>query len=55
MDPTEHTALEVPLHVQPEVHARLWLNLSVMCSILVIVVMAVSGPNVALSPLQQVR
>jgi len=53
MDPTEQTAPEVPLHEQPEVHARRWLILSVMCLSLVLVVMAVSGLNVALPTLQQ--
>jgi EmrB/QacA subfamily drug resistance transporter len=53
MDPTEQTARDVPLHEQPEVHARRWLILSVMCLSLVLVVMAVSGLNVALPTLQQ--
>lgn len=53
MDPTEQTTPDVPLHEQPEVHARRWLILSVMCLSLVLVVMAVSGLNVALPTIQQ--
>ena len=50
---TEQTEIDSPLHEQPEVHARRWLILSVMCLSLVMVVMAVSGLNVALPTLQQ--
>jgi DHA2 family multidrug resistance protein-like MFS transporter len=44
---------DLPLHEQPEVHARRWLILSAMCLSLVLVVMAVSGLNVALPTIQQ--
>ena len=47
------TTSDLPLHEQPEVHARRWLILSAMCLSLVLVVMAVSGLNVALPTIQQ--
>ena len=43
----------VPLHERPEVHAQRWIILSVMCLSLVLVVMAVSGLNVALPTIQR--
>ena len=45
---TEQSRLPVPLHEQPEVHARRWAVLAVMCLSLVLVVMAVSALNVAI-------
>lgn len=42
-----------PLHEQPEIHARRWFLLGVMCLSLVMVVMSVSGLNVALPSMQQ--
>lgn len=44
---------EVPLHEQPEIHHRRWFLLGVMCLSLVMVVMSVSGINVALPSMQQ--
>lgn len=43
----------VPLHERPEIHARRWFLLGVMCLSLVMVVMAVSGLNVALPSIQR--
>jgi EmrB/QacA subfamily drug resistance transporter len=43
----------VPLHEQPEIHHRRWFLLGVMCLSLVMVVMSVSGINVALPSMQQ--
>ncbi len=43
----------VPLHEQPEIHQRRWFLLGVMCLSLVMVVMSVSGINVALPSMQQ--
>lgn len=60
--PTEHTSTEspmtdtvpdVPLHERPEIHARRWFLLGVMCLSLVMVVMAVSGLNVAIPSIQR--
>ena len=45
--------MSVPLHAQPEVHERRWFLLGVLCLSLVMVVMAVSGLNVALPTLQR--
>jgi EmrB/QacA subfamily drug resistance transporter len=42
-----------PLHEQPDIHQRRWFLLGVMCLSLVMVVMAVSGINVALPSMQQ--
>ncbi len=42
-----------PLWERPEVHARRWLLLAVMCLSLVMVVMSVSGLNVALPTIQR--
>ena len=50
---SQQTTPDVPLHEQPEIHARRWLILSVMCLSLVLVVMAVAGLNVALPSLQR--
>lgn len=41
------------LHEQPEIHQRRWFLLGVMCLSLVMVVMSVSGINVALPSMQQ--
>ncbi|WP_051062371.1 MFS transporter [Ilumatobacter nonamiensis] len=46
-------APEVPLHEQPEIHARRWFLLGIMCLSLVMVVMAVSGLNVAIPSIQR--
>jgi DHA2 family multidrug resistance protein-like MFS transporter len=43
----------IPLHEQPEIHHRRWFLLSVLCLSLVMVVMSVSGLNVALPSMQQ--
>src|SRR5215212_6280118 len=42
-----------PLHEDPAIHARRWVLLGVMCLSLVLVVMSVSGLNVALPTLQR--
>src|ERR687884_320966 len=42
-----------PLHEDPEVHARRWFILAVMCTSLVLVVMSVSGLNVAIPTIQR--
>ena len=42
-----------PLHARPEIHSRRWFLLGVMCLSLVMVVMAVSGLNVALPSIQR--
>ena len=42
-----------PLYEQPEIHARRWFLLGVMCLSLVMVVMSVSGLNVAIPTLQE--
>ncbi|MCB0965510.1 MAG: DHA2 family efflux MFS transporter permease subunit [Ilumatobacter sp.] len=47
------TLSEIPLHERPEIHARRWFLLGVMCLSLVMVVMAVSGLNVAIPSLQR--
>src|SRR5947209_19974456 len=46
------TAAPVPLHEQPEIHARRWFLLGVLCLSLVLVVMTVSGLNTALPTIQ---
>ena len=43
----------IPLHEQPDIHHRRWFLLGVMCLSLVMVVMSVSGINVALPSIQQ--
>jgi EmrB/QacA subfamily drug resistance transporter len=43
----------IPLHEQPEIHARRWFLLAVMCLSLVLVVMSVSGLNTALPTIQR--
>ncbi len=47
------TSAAIPLHEQPDIHHRRWFLLGVMCLSLVMVVMAVSGINVALPSMQQ--
>lgn len=47
------TVSDIPLHERPEIHARRWFLLGVMCLSLVMVVMAVSGLNVAIPSLQR--
>ncbi len=44
---------EIPLHEQPTVYQRRWFTLGVMCLSLIMVVMAVSGLNVALPTIQK--
>src|SRR5262245_42920424 len=43
----------IPLHEQPEIYHRRWFLLGVLCLSLVMVVMAVSGLNVALPSMQR--
>jgi MFS transporter, DHA2 family, multidrug resistance protein len=43
----------VPLHEQPEIHARRWFLLGIMCLSLVLVVMSVSGLNTAIPTMQR--
>ncbi|MEP7054320.1 MAG: MFS transporter [Actinomycetota bacterium] len=43
----------VPLHERPEIHARRWFLLAIMCLSLVLVVMSVSGLNTALPTMQR--
>ena len=52
-DLTSDVVADVPLYAQPEVHERRWTLLAVLCLSLVMVVMAVSGLNVALPTLQR--
>jgi MFS transporter, DHA2 family, multidrug resistance protein len=47
------SALAIPLHEQPEIHARRWFLLGIMCLSLVLVVMSVSGLNTALPTIQR--
>ncbi|MGH9287263.1 MAG: MFS transporter [Acidimicrobiales bacterium] len=42
----------IPLHERPEIHARRWFLLAIMCLSLVLVVMSVSGLNTALPTMQ---
>ena len=53
MDSADQKSNELLLYEQPEVHARRWVILAAMCLSLVMVVMAVSGLNVALPTIQQ--
>jgi len=50
--PDDTAASDIPLHAQPHVYERRWFLLGVLCLSLVMVVMAVSGLNVALPTLQ---
>ena len=45
--------VETPLHERPEIHERRWFLLGIMCLSPVMVVMAVSGLNVAIPSIQQ--
>jgi MFS transporter, DHA2 family, multidrug resistance protein len=47
------TAPATPLHERPEIHARRWFLLAIMCLSLVLVVMSVSGLNTALPTIQR--
>jgi EmrB/QacA subfamily drug resistance transporter len=47
------TAVDIPLHERPEIHARRWFLLGIMCLSLVLVVMSVSGLNTALPTMQR--
>ena len=51
-EPRTATTAAIPLHEQPEIHQRRWFLLGVLCLSLVMVVMAVSGLNVALPSMQ---
>lgn len=51
--PPATDAASIPLHQRPEVHARRWFLLGVLCLSLVVVVMSVSSLNVAVPTLQQ--
>lgn len=53
MDPSPVATPAVPLHEQPEIHARRWFLLAIMCLSLVLVVMSVSGLNTALPTMQR--
>ena len=44
---------DIPLHERPEIHQRRWFLLGILCMSLVMVVMAVSGLNVALPSMQR--
>jgi MFS transporter, DHA2 family, multidrug resistance protein len=46
-------ATSIPLFEQPEIHRRRWFLLGIMCLSLVMVVMAVSGLNVAIPSIQE--
>jgi MFS transporter, DHA2 family, integral membrane protein len=48
-----HVGLDTPLYENPDVYRRRWALLGVLCLSLVLVVMAVSGLNVATPSLQQ--
>src|SRR6187431_1447238 len=50
---TVSTAVEIPLHERPEIYHRRWFLLGILCLSLVMVVMAVSGLNVALPSMQR--
>jgi MFS transporter, DHA2 family, multidrug resistance protein len=47
------SAPAAPLHERPEIHARRWFLLAIMCLSLVLVVMSVSGLNTALPTIQR--
>ena len=49
----ESQATPIPLYDQPEIHDRRWFLLGIMCLSLVMVVMAVSGLNVAIPSIQR--
>jgi EmrB/QacA subfamily drug resistance transporter len=53
MAPPVAADLSRPLHEDPEIHARRWILLGVMCLSLVMVVMSVSGLNVAIPNMQR--
>ncbi len=46
-------ATAIPLYQQPEIHHRRWFLLGIMCLSLVMVIMAVSGLNVAIPSIQR--
>jgi DHA2 family multidrug resistance protein-like MFS transporter len=52
--PPDHASIpaQVPLYERPEIHHRRWFLLGIMCLSLVMVVMAVSGLNVAIPSIQ---
>ena len=53
-EPRAATATElIPLHERPEIYHRRWFLLGILCLSLVMVVMAVSGLNVALPSMQR--
>ena len=45
--------VDVPLYEQPEIHHRRWFLLGIMCLSLVMVIMSVSGLNVAIPSIQR--
>jgi EmrB/QacA subfamily drug resistance transporter len=51
--PPEVATADIPLFEQPAVHDRRWFLLGIMCLSLVMVVMAVSGLNVAIPSIQR--
>jgi len=51
--PTSAADPELPLHEDPVIQGRRWFLLAIMCLSLVMVVMSVSGLNVALPSLQR--
>lgn len=51
--PNAAEVMQIPLHERPEVHARRWFLLGVLCLSLVVVVMSVSSLNVAAPTLQR--
>ncbi|MGA9278449.1 MFS transporter [Ilumatobacter sp.] len=53
MSSTAPNEAEIPLYERPEIHARRWFLLGIMCLSLVMVVMAVSGLNVAIPSIQR--
>lgn len=53
MDTTATPPAGVPLYLRPEVHARRWFLLGVLCLSLIVVVMSVSSLNVAVPSMQQ--
>ena len=46
---------DIPLFERPEIYAKRWFLLGIMCLSLVMVVMAVSGLNVAIPSIQSDR
>lgn len=53
MSSASAAAPSIPVHERPEIHARRWFLLAIMCLSLVLVVMSVSGLNTALPTMQR--